>query len=207
MLLPLIALVLWTVLVPTQTGYVYLRLVQLSHRSAEMELRPGDVTVSVPRSNLLAWSLNGIATREAPFTEAVNIPGTVGDILISLPTTWPETWHPANLSFNAWRIVSWPLFCLPFWWFAGRGFDALLGWRRPRWWTLLIGTLLCAGFLFLLCGLRFGLSASERSGTTWVYWGLSLWTLLFATFPAAWIRRAFSAKHPLAETPAEARVA
>jgi hypothetical protein len=202
-LLPLIALTLWTVLVPTQTAYVYFRLLQLTHGSPRVELDSGNISFSVPRDHLLSFSLEGIAQREHSFIEAVYIPGNVGDILISLPTTWPTTWCPAHLTFDEWRCLSWPIFCLPAWWFAGRGLDALLGWRRPRWWTLLIGTLLCAGFLFLLCGLRFGLSASDRSGITWVYWGLALWTFLFATFPSAWIRRAFTRKFTAAEIPAE----
>jgi len=180
----------WIVLVPTQTLCVYIRFVRLSHGAAPIDLHSGDFSFSVPHNMLLTWSLDGIAAREAPFIEAISIPGTVGDILISLPTTWPETWCPANLTFDAWRFVSWPLFCLPFWWFAGRGLDALIGWRHPRWWTLLIGTLLCAGFLFLLVMLRCVESAEERATGTWILCGFGLWTLLFATFPIAWLRRA-----------------
>ncbi|HTV82876.1 MAG TPA: hypothetical protein VME18_09525 [Acidobacteriaceae bacterium] len=205
-LLPLLSLTLWLVLVPTQTGYVYFRLVQLSHGSTQMELGSGDFTIFVPRNRFLVWSLNGIAMREAPLIEAIDIPGTLGDILISLPTTWPDTWCPANLSFDAWRFLSWPLFCLPAWWFVGRGLDTLLGWRRPRWWTLLAGSLLSTGFLILLFGIRFVESAQERASDTWIWFGLALWTLLFATFPAAWLRRTFARKPAPGETPADLAV-
>jgi hypothetical protein len=205
-LLPFLSLTLWLVLVPTQTGYVYYLLVQLSHGSLQAELGSGDFTLSIPRNKFLAWSLNGIAMREAPLIKAVDIPGTVGGILISLPTTWPDDWCPANLSFDARRFLSWPLFCLPAWWFAGRGLDSILRWRHPRWWTLLIGTLLCAGFLFFLGGMRFGLSASDRSDITWLYWGPALRIRLFATFPAVWLRRARAGKPAPAKAPVEVPV-
>lgn len=202
-LLPLLSLTLWFVLVPTQTAYVYARLTQLSHGAPEIYLRSGDFTISVPRSRFLAWSLNGIAAREAHFVEAMHLPGMLGEIFSSLPTSWPDSWYPASWTLDAWRFVSWPLFCPPFWWFAGLGIDTLLAWRHPRWWTLLIGSLLCAGFLILLIGIRSVESPHERATDTWIWCGCCLWVLLFAAFPAAWLRRAFAGKHAPVQAPAE----
>jgi hypothetical protein len=113
-----------------------------------------------------------------------------GEMLISLPTTWPQSWHPVNVPLFAFRSFVLPFFSLPAWWFVGSGVDNLLGWRQPRWWTLLIGTLLFAGFLVILIGLRFGTSAEDRLDDSWIVLGFGFWTLAFASFPAVWARRA-----------------
>lgn len=198
-LLPLFALVLWVVLVPTPTAFAYFRLLQLSHGAAAVRLAVGNFTVILPRHRFLIFSVEGVGLREWPVIESVYIPGMLGEILTSLPISWPESWIPAGLTFHAWRALSWPFFSLPAWWFAGRGLDALLGWRRLRWGTLLTGTLLSAAFLLLLVGMCFCLSASDRAGTAFIDCGFGLWTLLFAAFPAAWLRRAFASK--LSEPP------
>jgi len=200
-LLPLLALMVWAVLVPTETAYIYLRLSQLSPRSPRLEFNIDRYRIAIPRNRLLSFALMGVATTQSHLVTAANLPGTAGEILISLPTSWPNSWRPHTFSLDSWRCLSWPFFCLPAWWFAGRGIDALLGWHRPRWWTLLIGSLLFAAFAALFFGFRFGMSAEERSGTTWVLWGCALWALLFATFPVAWIRRAFAAKPTPAAVP------
>jgi hypothetical protein len=59
----------------------------------------------------------------------LNMPAILGEAAISLPTTWPESWHP-NLPFPFddlwfWRAVTWPIYALPFWWLGGRAIDAL----------------------------------------------------------------------------------
>ena len=82
-----------------------------------------------------------------------------------------------------------PFFCLPAWFFVGCGIDALLGWRRLHWAALATGTLLCVLFLVLFLGLRFGISTEERGEVVFPLWGMSLWALLFASIPAAWIRQ------------------
>jgi len=186
-LLPILELTLWAVLVPTQTAYVYFRLAQLSRGSSTVELGNESYQFSIPRDRLLIWSLNSVGTRESHTVTAINMPGMFGEVLVSLPTTWPSSWHPQGWPLDAWRALAFPFLALPAWWFAGRGLDSLLRWRRPRWWTLLAGSLLCAGFLTLLCGFRFGMSAEERLGSNWILWGCAFWAVVFATFPAAWI--------------------
>jgi len=191
LLLPILELTLWFVLVPTQAGLDYLHLRQMAHGAASLRLQFGEFTLDLPRNRFLPYALESTAMRESKTITAINMPGTFGEILVSLPTSWPESWRPAALPLFSWRAFSFPFFALPAWWFAGRGLDALLGWRQPRWWTLLIGTLLCAGFLTLVLGFRFGLSAQDRADIGWVLVGCALWTALLAPFPAVWIRQAF----------------
>jgi hypothetical protein len=59
----------------------------------------------------------------------LNMPAFLVEIAISLPTTWPDSWHP-RLPFPFddlwfWRAISWPIYALPLWWLAGRGIDGL----------------------------------------------------------------------------------
>ncbi len=183
---------LWLVLVPTQVAFVYVRLHQLARASPELKLQVGQFGGTVRRDKLLPFALELVGLREFSTITAINAPGMLGEFLVSVPTSWPDSWHPSNLSLFGWRCVTLPFFCIPAWWFAGRGLDAILGWRHPRWWTLLIGTLLCCGFLILLLGFRFGMSFEDRAGTAWILWGCGLWALMFAPFPALWIRRAFA---------------
>lgn len=128
--------------------------------------------------------------RDSEIISSVNIPGVFIDAPVSRLFGGAIHRNPFGWTWIAWRAISYPFFCLPAWWFAGRGLDALLGWRRPHWWTLLIGTFLCAGSLTLLLGLRFGLSAAEGAGDSWIVLGFGFWTLAFASFPAVWARRA-----------------
>ena len=59
----------------------------------------------------------------------LNMPAILVEVVISLPTTWPDSWFPrfpfpfGELFF--WRAVSWPFYALPLWWIAGRAIDAL----------------------------------------------------------------------------------
>jgi hypothetical protein len=194
LLLPILELTLWFVLVPSQAAFVYFRLRRMAPNSADLRLRVGEFAVLIPRTRLLPYAVESVAMRESRTITAVNAPGLLGEIVISLPISWPNSWHPTGLPLFAWRSLVLPFFCLPAWWFVGRGLDALCGWHCPRWWTLLAGTLLSAGFLTLLLGLRFGLSRGDRVDDVWIFLGLALWTLEFALFPALWLRRSLTAR-------------
>ena len=198
MLLAVLELTLWAVLVPTQAALVYLRMRQMAKGSPQLHLQIGEFSLAIPRKEFLTHALTSVTMRISPILATVNFPGTFIEAPVSTALSGtPHAWHPFVYTWESWREISFPLFCIPAWWFAGRGLDALLGWRRPRWWTLLIGTLLCAGFLTMLLGFRFGMSAQDRAGMEWVLWGCGLWTLMFAPFPACWIRRIFEGRPTL----------
>jgi hypothetical protein len=145
LLLPALELAVWLVLVPTQTALIYWHLHQLnSPASAFITIAPGAaVTIKGPESGhpLFDLALQFSTFSKADLVTAINVPGVFVEALASLPTTWPDSWHPATLSTQEWRPVVLPFYCLPFWWFVGMGIDTALGQRHLRWGWLLLGTI------------------------------------------------------------------
>jgi hypothetical protein len=41
-----------------------------------------------------------------------------------------EDWRPRGINLRTWRVISWPLLGILFWWCAGRGIEALIAARR-----------------------------------------------------------------------------
>jgi hypothetical protein len=119
--------------------------------------------------------------------KAINLPGMVFDILISLPTSWPSTWHPQALLRDTWDALVYPFFCLPFWWLVGCGLDGLLRKERFHWSLLLVGALLAGTCVVLALGFHFGIPDAERRDNPWLMRGLTGWTIAFAVLPMAWI--------------------
>lgn len=185
-LLPLMELVVWVILVPIPTTLIYLGV----HTPAQPEVvhtEIGTFSITPQEARQIAIESASLSTSHA--ITALNTPGTLVEILISLPTVWPDTWRPVHLPLDIWRSITLPFFCLPAWWFAGRGFDALRSRERLPWPVALFGTLLCIAFVVLFCGLRFEIPAEDRAGGSWVFWGMALWALLFSAFPLAWLMR------------------
>jgi hypothetical protein len=77
-----------------------------------------------------------------------------------------------------------PSFCRT----SARTSAALLSRERLRRPTLLLETPLCGFILFLVLGLRLGISAEERNGLTYPFWGFGFWVALFSVFPVTWVR-------------------
>jgi hypothetical protein len=187
-LLPLFELALWAAFVAVPATLVFLNLKQLAHGSPTAHLGSGSFIAEIPREHFL-WFALASANEKSHTITAVNLPGMVPEILLSLATSWPAEWHPAGWMGDTWRVVAFPFFCVPAWWFVGLGLDSLFGWRRLQGGTFLLGSIFFLLFLTLFFGLFFGISASERaeSSMDWVYWGIGLWSLLFSIFPCAWL--------------------
>jgi hypothetical protein len=190
-LLPLFELAIWIALIAVPTTLIFLNLRQTAHGSPTAHVGMGTFDAEIPKRHFLWFAFWSATTSRAHVITAINIPGTIPEFLLSLPTSWPHSWHPVGWTVDSWRAVMFPFFCLPAWWFAGLGTDSLLGWRRLHWGTLLSGSIFFLLFVTLFLGFRFGLSASERAegDSGWLLWGVGLWALLFATFPCAWLRQ------------------
>jgi hypothetical protein len=197
-LLPLLALAVWYFLVPAQIGLTWLNLKLMARHSADGSARLPNLVV--PPEHILSFAIISVGMRQTKTVTALNAPGIAIEALISIRVTGSDLWHPAALPVESWTSLCLPFFCLPAWWFAGRGLDSLLGWHRPRWWTLLIGTLLCAVFLVGLLAFTVGQSAQDRADDIQISWGFALWTLAFCVFPAAWIHRGFTQRRQRAQT-------
>jgi hypothetical protein len=128
---------------------------------------------------------------------AINLPGMIFNILISLPTSWPSTWHPAALLPETWEAIVYSFFALPFWWLVGCGLDGVVNNGRLHWSLLLIGTLLCGLCLALALLLHFGMSAAERVGSDSFIRGFAGWTIAFAVLPIAWITQSIRRRRQL----------
>jgi hypothetical protein len=189
-LLPILELTLWLVIVAVPATLFYYRLQQAAPHAGIAHLSSGEFQLTVPRSEFFAFALNSATMRNAYIVAAINTPGAFVELLISLPTSWPSSWHPENIPVISWRALSYPFFSLPAWWLVGLGLDALLGWRRTHLALLITGTVFASFFLFLALGLQFALPIADRGGAVpWAMWGLGLWTILFGILPGAWLRQ------------------
>jgi hypothetical protein len=183
-LLPLGELLIWLILVPVPATLLYLSLQSQFHSADQVVF--GSMRMSYTEARRIACQ--GPALRASHFIAALNTPAFLIEFLISIPISWPSSWHPEGMTPDVWRALSFPFFALPAWWFAGRSIDACLLRQRPNWAITVIAILFSTLFVILFCGLRFGLSTPERDGVTFPLWGFPLWAALFAVYPAAWIR-------------------
>jgi hypothetical protein len=186
LLFPLFELVIWVILVLAPTTLIYMGLAKSPH-SEVISTEIGTFTLSPQEVRRIA--LESAAMNMSPVITALNTPGVFVEMLIELPISWPFTWHRPRLPLDVWRSMTLPFFCLPAWWFVGRGFDSLRGTLILNWPVALFGTLLFVVFAVLFCGFRFEVSPEDRMGGSWILWGMALWALLFSVFPLAWLRR------------------
>jgi hypothetical protein len=195
LLLPVLSLVLLACLIAVPATLNYIALLQNAHGAESARLSFSDIVMTVPRYRFLPFAVDTAADRVAHLMVAVNLPATAIELALSrFSPVWPGVWVPFPLRTDSWRAIIDPVYCLPFWWFAGVGLDNLLHRRLLRWPLRLVGTILCGFFIFLALGLTFGLSSEDRVGTAWIFWGFGLWVVLFSSFPAAWIRSVVTAR-------------
>lgn len=183
-LLPLIELTLWIVivLVPATLACLDLR----ARFAPDEPVMIGSITAPYDAARRIAFQ--NPAMQASHEISALNMPAFFVEVLISLPTSWPDSWRPHGMILDVWRGFAFPFFALPAWWFVGRGIDSLMLGQKPRTVATVTSAVLCIGFIVIFCGLRFALTSSELEGETWPLWGLALWAVLFSAFPAAWIR-------------------
>jgi len=102
-----------------------------------------------------------------------------------------QEWVPRGMDFKTWRVISWPLLGILFWWSAGRGMEALVASRRrlakPRisWFETAVGAA-----LFLFCGVAsvaLPLCTSHDEDFPMKLWvlGSAIWAVLGGVMVAA----------------------
>lgn len=116
-------------------------------------------------------------------------------LMLNLPSglvQWPyailnpasEDWKPRGMNLRTWRVISWPIIGILFWWCAGRGIEALIAGRRRlvnphiTWPETVV-----AAALFLFCGitaLSLPLSGQHDKNFPLIPWilGSGTWALL-----------------------------
>ena len=188
-LLPCVGLIVSITILAVPTTLFYFSLQQLAHGGSVAYLHLGQFGAQIRSEHFLSFAFMSTALRFGHIVDALNIPGVLGEGLMSAIKSRPHNFVPSGMTLESWRAISLPVFCLPAWWLVGRGLDALTGRRRAHWALCLIGTLLGLGFSVLALGLRFGVEAADRMDETWPFWGMGLWVVLFGLLPVAWWRQ------------------
>lgn len=195
-LLPLFSLVMSVCLVVLPATLDYLAEQQNAIRAEQLSIDQDHPTTAPSRIQIIHNVLSLVDDSSADIINGIMLPANAIELPIdrALPS-WPDTWHPPGFSVFSWRAITFPIYCLPFWWLAGYGVDALLKRRQPRWPSLLAGTFLCVLFALLAIG---GCLAPSPYSTPAVnipvIIGGVLWTVLFATFPTTWLRKALASR-------------
>ena len=115
--------------------------------------------------------------------QAINLPGSFIDFAIDrLTTASSQDWPPQATHLSTWRGIALIIFCLPFWCFAGLGFDAVMKRCWIRSWTGLAGSLLCLVYLLLFVRMVIGSPAIESQRPASALCGLALWSVLLSPF-------------------------
>jgi hypothetical protein len=60
----------------------------------------------------------------------LNLPSLLVQLPYVILNPAKQEWVPRGMDFKTWRVISWPLVGILFWWSAGRGIEALLAARR-----------------------------------------------------------------------------
>lgn len=189
LLLPLAAMAAWTELVAVPVALTVYGFHEAAQESNRIRIHTGRIEMTLPARRWIPYALEMVSWRRGHTVAAANLPGDFVEALAVLPLSWPNAWHPKGLSLTAWQMLSFPFFCLPAWWFVGRGLDGLLGRKRLHWAMALAGSVLSLLFFAVLLGFRFASSSSERADMGWVMRGFGLWGSAFAVLPAAWFRQ------------------
>ncbi len=188
--LPMLSLMLWVVLVSVPVTLVYTNLMSEARGAPTVTLRAGSTTLMLRRDQFFddALLLRHVEPRRDHRGDQSSA-SFIQLLLASLFHSWPGSWAPAGLDFRSWRAISFPIFCLPFWWFEGLGLDGLLTRKHSHWRTFLLGTLFWGLFLTGLLAIQSGMSAEERTEMIYPICGFGPRALLLSVFPVGWIIR------------------
>lgn len=90
--------------------------------------------------------------------QALNLPCVLVQLPYVILNPAKREWIPRGMDFKTWRLVSWPLGGVLFWWIAGRGIEGLIAARRQvirpgiTWIETITGGALCVfGAVAAIC--------------------------------------------------------
>lgn len=158
-------------------------------------IQVGEFQLRVRSNEFLSEAFRVATFSASKLVTLLDAPGIFGDAFISLISERTGNWYPGRIELTAWQAVTYPFFSIPAWLYIGRGLDNLREGARIRTFSMVISSVLTILAITISCGLRFGLSASERSEKiTWVIAGFALWSFLFAIPILSWIWRRTAAR-------------
>jgi hypothetical protein len=121
----------------------------------------------------------------------LNLPSGLVQLPYVILNPSKEDWTPRGINIRTWRVISWPIVGILFWWSAGRGIEAFIAGRRrlvgPR--ITWLETVIAAA-LFLFCGIAavsLPLSGYHDRNFPLILWvfGAGTWALLAGLTVAA----------------------
>lgn len=121
----------------------------------------------------------------------LNLPSGLVQLPYAILNPANEDWRPRGINLRTWRVVSWPIIGILFWWCAGRGIEALIAGRRrlvnPQ---ITWPETVMAVAVFLFCGftaISLPLSAQHDRSFPLLLWilGAGTWALLAGVTIAA----------------------
>ena len=123
--------------------------------------------MDLQRDQIVPWAIRVATVPKASTIMAINLPGSVLQSLISLPsrTSTSPGWHPQALALETWQALVFPFFALPFWWLVGCGLDALVYNERLHW--SLGVSVPCSSPVTFRLSLWFGLACPRLSVQTY----------------------------------------
>jgi hypothetical protein len=176
------------VIVPTLL--FFFRLKHVANGSSGVIVTFGDFQTLVPPNRFLAFSLDGVGLSAEKSITILCAPAKFVEVAVSLILFRTARWYPTSLLPGLWRSLIYPIYALPAWIYAGRGIDAILRRTEVRRSNMVASLILALSSLVLCCGLRFGLSPTDRQGLTdWYIKGFALWAVFFALPLTAWLTR------------------
>jgi hypothetical protein len=114
----------------------------------------------------------------------LNLPAGLVQLPYAILNPAKEDWRPKGINLRTWRVMSWPIIGILFWWCAGRGIEALIAGRRrlvnPQ---ITWPETMMAVVVFLFCGitaLSLPLSGQHDRNFPLILWivGSGTWALL-----------------------------
>lgn len=114
----------------------------------------------------------------------LNLPSGLVQLPYAILNPTREDWRPQGVNLRTWRVISWPIIGILFWWCAGRGIEALIAARRrlvnPQ---ITWPETVMAVVLFLFCGITaisLPLSGQHNKSLPLILWilGSATWAIL-----------------------------
>ena len=121
----------------------------------------------------------------------LNLPAGLIQVPYAILNPAKQEWVPRGMVFKTWRVISWPLIGILFWWSVGRGIEALLAAQRglvhPRitWTETAVGAALCLFCaIAAVCLPLYAGADAEFPYRLWIA-GSGLWSVLGGIVVAA----------------------
>jgi hypothetical protein len=100
----------------------------LPHLAEGQQFRILEVPLS-PQEQMERETFQSLEKREWVPT-MLNLPAGLMQLPYAILNPSKQEWMPTGMDFKTWRVISWPLIGILFWWSGGRGLEALLAARR-----------------------------------------------------------------------------